>query len=306
VIDTRSSRCDAGIVVYHPDPGILTALVQQISPETGFIWLFQNAPIDEALKSDLREASTVGVEFLNDGTNFGLGVAYNAIAAAARDAGSDMLMLFDQDTSPVRGTISRLKHGYAELLCRGESPALIGPLPVSADKQHLKPPRQFSNRSAPSGGTLWPTEFAISSGSLISLPVFEKIGAFREDFFIDAIDIEWCFRAWNRGFSCWIDSTTIMPHRLGQGTIRVPILGMLLARQPPARFYTYVRNQIAMVRECSVPRYWRLRIIPYLLLQGVVYWIASGGQRHRVLRALCWGLVDGLTLRLGPGRRNQV
>jgi rhamnosyltransferase len=217
-----------------------------------------------------------------------------------------MLLLFDQDSSPLPGMLTRLWTSMQELIRLGRKPALVGAFPVSAASDTFKPPRQFGKAGRIVQGHLIPAEFAISSGSLINLAAFGEIGGFRDDFFIDAIDIEWCFRAWRKGFSCWMDTQAVMPHRLGQGTVRVPGLGMLLARQKPARLYTYVRNQVAMIREGVAPLRWRLRLLPYLVLQGLSYTIAYRGQRAQVLLAFYWGFADGWALRLGPVRRFKI
>ncbi|CAH2601750.1 dTDP-rhamnosyl transferase RfbF [Rhodovastum atsumiense] len=297
---------DIGIVAYDPVPELLIDLVGRMSREAGKVWIFQNSTLDPALKQRLCAAAAGGITFLNDGTNAGLGLAYNTMAAASRQAGADLLLIFDQDSSPQAGMLTHLRQGMMDLIRLGKKPALIGPLPVSAEDGTFKPPHPFHLAGGSVNGTLHPAEFAISSGSLINLDAFEQLGGFRTDFFIDAVDIEWCFRAWRQGYSCWIDSTAIMPHRLGQGIIRIPVLGMLLARQPPARLYTYVRNQVAMMREGLAPLRWRLRLLPYLFVQGVAYWVAYRGKRVRVLRAFWWGASDGWSNRLGPGRRSRI
>ncbi len=190
--------------------------------------------------------------------------------------------------------------GSPRLMMAGGS----GPLAVSIDCENFKPPRIFRQKSVSPKGTSWPAEFIISSGSLLNLEIFDQVGPFREDFFIDAIDIEWCFRAWAWGYSCWIDSAISMPHRLGQGVIRVPLLDIRLTRQPPARIYSYVRNQMAILYLPHIPLRWKLRIFPYLMFQSAVYLITCPGIRGDIMRAFCYGFTDGLRSRLGADRRN--
>jgi rhamnosyltransferase len=155
-------------------------------------------------------------------------------------------------------------------------------------------------------GATWAADYIISSGSLINLEALQETGPFREDFFIDAIDVEWCFRAWNRGFSCWIDNTVTMPHRFGIDRLHVPFCRLSLVRQPPPRLYTYVRNRIVMIRESGASSWWRWLSVAYLMLQGIAYWAAYAGERRRVLRAFAMGISDGLRRRLGPGRRGEI
>lgn len=294
-----------GVTAYRPNLDALASLLAVISQGGSKIWLFLNSPLSPEQKARLRTAAPSGLQFLNDGRNLGLGVAYNHIVEAARAAGARQLMILDQDSSPRTGIAAELCSTYELLRSTGERPAVVGPLAVSAGGEQFKPPRIFRNRTERQCGSAWPATFVISSGSLLDLDACTEIGPFREDFFIDAIDIEWCFRAWSRGFSCWIDSAVRMPHRLGQGTIRLPLLGIHLVRQPPSQLHTYVRNQVAMLRLLHIPVSWRLRIVPYLLFQGLVYFAMCRGRRWETVRAFTSGLVDGLRFRLGAGPQNR-
>lgn len=47
----------------------------------------------------------------------------------------------------------------------------------------------------------------ISSGSLIPISLFNSLGLFRDDFFIDFVDYEWCWRARNMGVKIYVDSS---------------------------------------------------------------------------------------------------
>lgn len=303
-VSSSEGRCAVGVVLYNPDLDVLCGLIGAVSSEVDEIWLFRNSMLPEGAEARLRVACRSGLRFLNDGSNPGLGIAYNRMAEAARAAGAAELLIFDQDSSPPPGMLQRLRATRAALRAAGERPAIVGPLAVSADEgAGFKPPRTFPSAAVRAQGTAWPAEFVISSGSLLDLDAFAAVGGFREDFFIDAVDIEWCFRAWARGWSCWIESAVRMPHRLGQGTIRLPVVNMRLTRQPPSRLYTYVRNQVAMLGLPHTPRRWKLRLLPHMAVQAAVYLAASPGQRGVVLRAFRQGLADGLRGHLGAGRR---
>ena len=141
--------------------------------------------------------------------------------------------------------------------------------------------------------------FVISSGSLVDVEAAAAIGPFRADYFIDAIDLEWCFRAGARGFSIWVADRVRMDHRLGRGVIRLPVLGILLADQPPRRLYTYLRNQLAMLRLPHVPAAHKTRMLLSLPLRLPVYLVRNGFSRE-ARAALLNGLRDGIAGRLGP------
>ncbi|WP_203071453.1 glycosyltransferase family protein [Falsiroseomonas ponticola] len=291
----------AGIVLFHPAPALLEEALAALDASVARVFLFLNAPLSAAARAVVERPGRRPPVLLGDGTNQGLGVAYNRMAAMARAEGFEALLLLDQDSSPLPAMAAALCATRARLIAAGECPAVVGPLPVAARGCGCKAPRCFSqDGAAPAAGAV-PLEFVISSGSLIDLAAFEAVGGFREDFFIDAVDIEWCLRAWARHFSCWMVASLPMPHRLGSGVLRVPLLGLLLARQPPFRLYTHARNQMAMLRLPFVPLAWKCRAVAVIAAQTVIHLLAS--RERGTLRAFALGVADGLRARLGPVTR---
>jgi rhamnosyltransferase len=140
-------------------------------------------------------------------------------------------------------------------------------------------------------------DFLISSGSLVLVENFSAVGLFREDFFIDAIDLEWCFRARARGLSIWRDAQITMPHTLGRGTL-LKGLGVRMTDQPAFRIHTYLRNQIAMLGMAHVPRAWKLRFLLTLPVRCLLLLVRrrfSPAMRAAIIQ----GIADGRAGRLG-------
>ncbi len=123
-----------------------------------------------------------------------------------------------------------------------------------------------------------PVDFLPTSGTLFNLRVLRETGLFRADFFIDAIDLEWCFRAWARGGSCWLAGDVPMVHTVGSGAIPLGF-GLTMPNQRPFRMGTYLRNTVYGFRLAHIPLGWKLRQAAYLPLQ---IW---GFARHHGFRA---------------------
>lgn len=297
-------RIVAGIVTYNPEIPILRDLVGAIAGEVAAVVIVANSPMSAGDEAVLREAADDTPVHIDDpGDNIGLGSAYERIMARADSGDADFhdvghVILFDQDSSPPVGMVSALVARMDMLRRMGEHPALIGPTPVSATPGHKAPSvyGHSSGRSVADSRAVW---FAISSGSVIDVAAFRDVGAFRSDFFIDAIDIEWCFRAWSAGYSCWTANDILMPHRLGGGHVTVPLIGWKLPVQSPPRLGTYARNQAALLRAPHVPRHWKVRVCLYLAAQTVAYWLADHGRTARPT-SLVKGFAAGLAGRLGP------
>jgi rhamnosyltransferase len=175
--------------------------------------------------------------------------------------------------------------------------AVVGPRPRRAEPD-AKAPRYSRRAAVQPVGDLVPVDFLATSGSLIDLAAFRRIGPFRVDYFIDAVELEWCFRAWAAGYGCWMAQDATIGHRVGAGIIRAPRLGIAMPRQPLFRMATYLRNSVYGWRLGHIPLRWKLRQAVYLPVQVALYW-RDAGYRPAVLARLVRAVFDGFAGRLG-------
>jgi rhamnosyltransferase len=297
-VRTRPRSVAAGIVAFRPEPRQLERLLAALLPQADLLLVYRNSPLPDSCSALAREHPS-RIELVGDCRNLGLGIAYNRIVEAALVRGVERVLLLDQDSLPPPDLCAALAARMQGLSDAGERPAVAGPCPVSEDGRLYKlPSRARPGEAKPRGGTI-PLQFVISSGSLIDAAAFRAVGPFREDFFIDAIDVEWCLRARSRGYTCWMAADLPMPHRLGSGVVRLPVSGMHLVRQPATRAYTFVRNQLALLRLGHVPPAWKARAMVRLVLYTAGHALYAP-HRRTALRLLARGWRDGLSGRLGP------
>lgn len=299
------ARSAAGIVIYQPDFDALARLVASVAADSLVIGIFANSPVAPEQQRRLQAAAgEAELVVLRPGLNRGLGAAYNALHAMARDHEAEFLLLLDQDSEPGEGMISQLVAVHRDLAVAGERAAIVGPRPVDLEGRPMKLASGSGEADARDPMAALQVGFVISSGSLLRVDALGAVGGFRSDYFIDAIDIEWCMRAIARGFSIWVAPGVLMTHRLGRGIIRLP-LGLLLTDQPPRRLYTYIRNQLSMLRLAHVPRSHKLKLVLSLPLRFGVY-LAQNRFSRECRAALVNGVLDGLRNRLGPPDRALV
>jgi rhamnosyltransferase len=292
----------AGIVTYWPELESLLRLVETLARATERVLIFANSPLALAERDRLR-ACNGEIEIFESPENVGLGHAYNHLMRRARECGADAILLVDQDSALTPSAVSEIADRMGALGAAGNRVAVVGARPVQPRKTRtrFKATRLFARRSRTGLPGAMAVDFVVSSGSLVSLSAYEAVGPFREDFFIDAIDIEWCFRAWHKGYSCWAALGAPMEHHLGEGVLKVPLTGVTLTLQQPQRLYTYVRNQVRMLGLRHVPLRWKMRILPYIGLQTAVYAV-KGENRRDALSAIGRGFRDGLVLAVSkPG-----
>ena len=287
----------AGVVAFRPDPSLIIPLTQSLLGQTARVFVFVNGVVDSAVRCDLREA---GAELIESEYNLGIAEALNILALASMLAGASRLLLMDQDSRPPEDLVARLEGAMSALQEAGETPAVVGPRIVSptGEEQVYKPPRYFPVHKRAKHGACTRVRYVITSGSLIDLAIYRRIGPFRSDFFMDAVDTEWCFRAAAAGHSCWVENKLEMPHTIGGGMLRVLGLGAI-PLQKPFRMYAYLRNQAHCLTLMHVPTSWKARIAAHLVRTCVIMG-ACGQEEYRLSRIAIPALRDGFAGRLGP------
>lgn len=287
----RCADVAAGIVVFRPDADILLALARGLLAECGAVFIFVNALADRSLVAQLR---AMGARVSESDVNLGIAEALNFLTLAAILSNARRVVLMDQDSRWPEGGVAKLAAALDLLIEAGETPAVIGPKIVAPDG--YKPPRYFRvGREINAGAHA--VRYIITSGSMLDLNAFRDVGPFRSDFFIDAVDTEWCFRAWARGRSCWVSRDVEMLHTIGQGVETSKALGTSIPRQPRVRLLAYLRNQTHCITLGHVPIKWKIllglhlsRLFALLLLR----------REHGLAPAAGKAVWEGLVGRLGP------
>jgi len=228
------------ITVYYPDVDRLNEVIQSIEVQSKLIIIF-NSPVSEEIK--IPSAAKV---IVND-KNLGIAKALNQACFLAKESDFDYVFILDQDSIPASNAIKVLSS-----IVQKEDRALLG-LEVKEDFKNEQISTPLENKS------IIETDFVISSGSLINLQVLSNLGYFREDFFIDCVDHEYCLRLKENGLTIYKTTLTFINHQLGKPTqIENPIsvryfISSILFRDykkrmnyPPSRIYYQFRNEIWM------------------------------------------------------------
>jgi rhamnosyltransferase len=235
--------------------------------------------------------------------NRGIAAAQNVGIAWARKKGADYVVLSDQDSIPHDAMVRELLSAAERLRMQGKQLACVGPRYL--DPRHDNPPPFLRvqglclKRLTCGGNTVVPVDYLVASGCLIPMDVLEKVGAMREDLFIDYVDIEWGLRARRLGYQSFGVCTALMTHRLGETPIRffhrkVPV-------HSPLRHYYHVRNAILIYRQPWVPLNWKLVDGSRLLLRYGFYALLAK-PRFSHWRMMTLGIWHGLRNKGGKYR----
>lgn len=232
------------VVAYEPDIFKLARLCKSICVQG-----FNVVVIDNSEKKPLgKEFGGETCKLITLERNMGIAHAQNIGVKYAISQGAQVISFFDQDSVISNELLTKL----AEPLLHNQECVIA---PVSVDKESgLEYPSHVMNYfglpvNVYSKGqtSLVPVDIAISSGMTTSAKVFELVGCFDEDFFIDFVDIEWCIRSKARGIPIYIVPDAVMEHSIGDQTIRVGPVHCV--QHSPVRTYYKVRNSLLLFRK---------------------------------------------------------
>lgn len=281
-VPAREQATVAGVVlVYRPDATTadsLAALASQVDE----IFVVDNSVADP-LSMGLRDAVSgrAGVRWLEQDGNVGVAAGFNAGLRAAIAAGHDEAVIFDQDSTVTPGLVAALRAARAADPLAG----IVGPALRSAATGIVYRREQ--------GIGVTSTDVVISSGSLFSRSVLQRIGLHDEPLFIDYVDHDICLRARRAGLHNLKVHAAILEHRFGAAE-PVRLLGRQVYRADYSllRVYHATRNRVIVVRRYGFGRwFWE---DAWFTLKAWTKLLLLERDRGAKLRTALRGFVDGL------------
>ena len=271
----------AVIVSYHPDKEFVERLAKLRRQFAAVYWV-DNTP-GAAVGS--KHLSDLDVDYISQGVNSGLGTALNTGCAAALRDGFEWVVTFDQDSDIAADFLGQQIAAWQE----SDSSAFIMGCNYSAGDNVDKP--RFRE-----GDYMVVCKTVITSGCLMCLPVWDDLGRFRDDYFIDGIDHEICLRGRSKGLVVSRHGRVLMKHRIGERSANYRILPYL---HTPVRKYYSMRNGTQnILRYATSEPLWAVRKSATLAWEVVIALLFEP-DRRRKMRAMFRGLRDGLTSRMG-------
>lgn len=292
------------IVTYNPEKHALCLLFSQLLKSFVSIYVVDNFFSDETSQIVRKICFHYQdrINLISLEKNYGIAKAINIGVEAARRDHHSYVMLFDQDSVPQDGLLEEMLTTAQELMGTDNQVAAIGP--------RLYDPRSgvffkfalfkwgiWKKIGCHSGsGDLIPCEFINSSGSLIFLNQWKRIGPFREDFFIDHVETEWYMRARYLGLKCYgYCSRSYLEHYMGDDVCRYWFGGWrYMPHRSPERHYTIVRNGIWMWKFKHTPMAWVVNSLVKVCFT-LLYFSLFDKERKKQFIYTLKGIRDGLS-----------
>jgi rhamnosyltransferase len=243
------------VITYHPDDG-LRARIDSIYRQVNAVVIVDNGSTDTELRMLRDLAANRAIDLVLNFENLGVARALNIGIQRAAALKYTSVLLLDQDTRaedymvatlravqasfPDKERLAVIGSGFHDVTIRSNIPARSTVASESTATENLEQ----------SGGGWVEVESTITSGSLLSLAAYSVVGPFREEFFIDYVDEDFCLRARRKGYQVINTRKQLMSHAIGSPT-QHHLLGMKkwTTNHSPDRRYYIARNNTVMLRE---------------------------------------------------------
>lgn len=258
--------------------------------------------VDIALR---RSFALPNVELFENANRGGIAGAFNRGVEVLLARGMDRVYFFDQD--------SVVSPDYRRLMDEGldAAPAacLVGPKIYDVNLRAFSPRylvSRWTYRADPipeSATALIPCSFLISSGSVATKAALVACGPFREDYFIDDVDTEYCLRATRHGVGVFINPRVVLNHAIGEREERT-FLGVRIrpSHHGALRRYYRCRNglHLSLRNACRSPAF--LVHNQKRLAHEFIGVLLYESKKWKKIAAIGLGIIHGMTGQLGDIR----
>ena len=299
----KKPKIFAIVVTYKPQKGLLSQLFLALSPQvSGGIVINNgtNLPIsDEAM-------SRAGFEVQHLNSNTGVATALNIGFERAQAQGAEFVITFDQDSEPASNMVGLLLDAYRDISETGQSVGAVGPQQVDARTgryaSFIAPIGWSRRRIIPISGKAAEVDHLITSGCLVPIKTWTKVGPFLDDLFVDYVDIEWSLRVRHADLHLFGVGGAILRHSLGEEIKNW--CGLEIPRHSPQRQYFMMRNGVYLQTLPHIPMRWKL-FEAVQIAKRLVFFTFSGLPGFVSVRAMLHGICDGWGGKLGPATRHH-
>ena len=172
---------------------------------------------------------------MDNGGNKGIANALNVGIGFAIADGSSWVLTMDQDSSFGQGMLAAMTEWL-----EANNTDNIG---------IMSPVHKITNEKARTSTDVVDIVSAFTSGNLLNIDAYKVVGAFREDFFIDYVDHEYCLRLKKFNYRVLLNCNSVLDHSLGASRI-INIIGhiVICTNHDFIRRYYITRNRFKVIK----------------------------------------------------------
>jgi rhamnosyltransferase len=299
----RNLNICAIVITHNPDEKFLT-LLYELERQVAHIIVVDNASSMDRFEYLEKARQFPCLTLIENTDNEGVAAGLNQGFDKAIQLDFEWVITFDQDSKPEEDMVEKLWR-LLESQTESSEIAIIAPKIIDHELAHSS--RFLSRRSQflfelleCNESWLENVTTVITTGALVRITAFKELGGFREDFFIDYVDTDFCLRLQRHGYKIVVACDAGLLHTFGhRKKMQRVSFTFYPTFHPPERWYTMSRNRIQMIKSYG------LRIPHWLLYEVVatsyilIRMLLTENERLEKLSAFIRGTWDGLRGRMG-------
>lgn len=282
------------IVCYNPDFHRLNNLLEKLKESNLGVILIDNG---SNLTHQYDNIFFDSFFLIKSNDNLGIARAQNLGIMKAIDLNAESIIFFDQDSTIDSDFIDNLICDFKKIQTISNDVAAIGPRFLDEKKGFYFPALKFNTRGlidkilVENINEPIEVSFLISSGTLVFVKALKEIGLMREEFFIDFVDTEWCFRALSKGYKLYMSDKAIMKHSVGEDTLR--FLNFNIPIHSGYRRYYRLRNLFFMYNMQHIPKKLTIRLFIVNSIHQLIF-ILIKRNKWDYIKYYVKAIIDGL------------
>jgi len=286
-------RVAAVIVTFNPEKEHIKN-IEKISKYVEKVFLVDNT------EGKVDFNLPLNVEIIKNEKNLGIASGFNIGIKLSVKEGFDLLFLFDQDSKISEDFVKQM----VDFSTLNKDVFLFAPKVFDYNANvylnYLKLNKFSIKKLKCNKSIIYPT-FVISSGSLLDLKKIKEIGLFKEDYFIDFVDNEYCLRILKKGFRIAVNCNIEMKHAIGKRENKKVFKGFYIRPNfhPPLRRYYISRNSI----RTTIDYFTFLPSVFLFCIRVLVHEVLSillfESDKSKKLKAVFIGIKDGIFNNMG-------
>jgi len=276
------------IVTYFPENNLIDKVINQMSK----VIVVDNGSSPQYIIFLKQLADSNKIILIKNEKNMGIALALNQGIKLALSLGYLWILTLDQDTEAHKNMLQEYSRAFLLSNC---NIFIFGCnyYNVNKGKFLYKPGDEKNN-------LLKKVKSVITSGTLIHKLVFDTIGYYRDDFFIDSVDHEYCLRARKYGFDIGLLKKPLMVQYIGE-TKKDSLLNNFFSGywHKPIRNYYIARNTTKIIKMYVFSDFFRcLRHFLRLTYKGLTIVLVEDEKKAKFLFYLK-GIVHGIMDKMG-------
>jgi len=285
--DNKKLKLHAVVVIFHPTLIVVNNIISYLD-SVDILYIIDNSEVKNDKIIDKISGFSDKCIYIDNHGNKGIAQALNDGARLASENGAEWLLTMDQDSYFNKGELDKLIEYVTE--CNSDEIGLVSPLQLTALK--ISPNIDVEI-----------IRTVMTSGNIVNLSAYDYVKGYNNDFFIDAVDWEFCLKLNINGFKVIRLNYATLIHNLGNPSTHKAIFTGLeidILNHNCIRRYYITRNKLQLIKNYF--RYFPKTCIGYFLsiITDFKNVLLYEKEKKEKIKYMLKGMSDSFHNQMGP------